>query len=49
MSATGGSRNWSGRLQKPRRPAERAEVLVEIQKKVSQILGIALPTEDDEP
>lgn len=29
------------------RRAERAEALVEIQKKVSQILGIALPTEDD--
>lgn len=29
------------------RRAERAEALVELQKKVSQILGIALPTEDD--
>jgi transposase-like protein len=31
-----------------RRRAERAEALVEVQKKVSQLLGIALPTMEDE-
>jgi transposase len=31
-----------------RKRAERAEALVEIQKKVSQLLGIALPTIEDE-
>jgi transposase-like protein len=31
-----------------RRRAERAEALVEVQKKVSQLLGIALPTPEDE-
>jgi transposase len=31
-----------------RKRAERAEALVEVQKKVSQLLGIALPTPEDE-
>lgn len=31
-----------------RKRAERAEALVEVQKKVSQLLGIALPTIEDE-
>ena len=30
------------------RRAERAEALVEVQKKISQLLGIALPTIEDE-
>ena len=30
------------------RRAERAEALVEVQKKLSELLGIALPTRDDE-
>lgn len=35
-------------IAKLKRRAERAEALVELQKKVSQILGIALPATDEE-
>lgn len=33
---------------KQRRRAERAEAVIEVQKKVSQLLGIALPTDEGE-